>query len=816
MSGFNIKVVCRFRPQNKLEIDKGGFPTIEIDENGTRVTLKGETTSSFTFDKVFGMDTTQKDVFDYSIKSIVDDVTAGYNSTIFAYGKTDSGKTFTMMGADINDKNTKGITPRIIEQVFTRINNAPSNIKFTVKLSYMEIYMERVRDLFNPSNDDLTVYEDKTQGVYVNGLYEICVANRDETYQAITYTNMNTKSSHSHSIMVITIIQKDINTGAAKCSKLFLVDLASLKKVGKTNSSEQALEETKKVNKSLSTLHMVINALTDGKSGHVPYRNSKLTHILRESLGGNSRTTFIINCSPSSYNEANTISTLIFGVRAKAVKNKAKANADLSFAKLKALLKKSKTETITFQNYIAALEDEENSRRSGKASPEDKWDMLDEINKDDITTLPSEPNFKTIADDTCRPITPFVTLENDELEESLKREKKLVNQLAEKETELKNCEKLLESSKEEICHYKSQELSLHQENQQFIAEIAELRLQLQKLSAESKEKEINDDSLKETDESVSLTINDTAILRHYLSNAQESLNQYTKTIDSLQKENQALEKNKVEYESRLKKLEEDYEELFSKTVATSPENENTEEATSALKVDLETQYASKNEIQQQEIGELRLEVEELKQVISKKTEDILKLSQNLQSMKEANNSLLNIHSECDKKINYMRKTMDENSANLTAINEALVCKLQLSYEKESELEIVKNEAQEKYDYALKAGSELVEQNLSLKKEISIADRKLAARNERIQQLEALLQHSQEELIKQNRKLGEQINLLRERLQQATSLRSQRVVPVSFARIARPVRGGGGEAAPTDCQTNTLASSTEKNKRGSWI
>lgn len=104
----------------------------------------------------------------------------------------------------------------------------------------------------------------------------------------------------------------------------------------------------------------------------------------------------------------------------------------------------------------------------------------------------------------------------------------------------------------------------------------------------------------------------------------------------------------------------------------------------------------------------------------------------------------------------------------------------------------------------------------MKKEISIADRKLAARNERIQQLEALLQHSQEELIKQNRKLGEQINLLRERLQQATSLRSQRVVPVSFARIARPVRGGGGEAAPTDCQTNTLASSTEKNKRGSWI
>lgn len=132
---------------------------------------------------------------------------------------------------------------------------------------------------------------------------------------------------------------------------------------------------------------------------------------------------------------------------------------------------------------------------------------------------------------------------------------------------------------------------------------------------------------------------------------------------------------------------------------------------------METRYASKNEVQQQEIGELRLEVEELKQVISKKTEDILKLSQNLQSMKEANNSLLNIHSECDKKINYMRKTMDENSANLTAINEALVRKLQLSYEKEAELEIVKNEAQEKYDYALKAGSEA-------EKKVAILERSL--------------------------------------------------------------------------------------------
>ncbi|KAG1227905.1 hypothetical protein G6F35_002471 [Rhizopus arrhizus] len=713
--------------------------------------------------------------------------------------------------------------------------------------------------------------------------------------QAITYTNINTKNSHSHSIMVITIIQKNIDTGATKSSKIFLVDLASLKKVGKTNSSRQALEETKKVNKSLSTLHMVINSLADGKSGHIPYCNSKLTHILRESLGGNSRTTFIINCSPSSYNEADIISTLRLGVQAKAIKNKAMVNADLSFSKLKALLKKTKTETITFQNYIAAFESEENFQRSGNASPEDKWDMLDEINNYDFTTLPSAPNFKTIADDTSQPTTPFVMLENDELEESLKREKKLMNQLAEKETELKNREKLLESLKEEICFYKDQKLSLHQENQQMMTELTELRMQFEGLSFKCKEKEINGGSLKETDESVSLSIDEAATIRCYLSDALTSLDQQKKTIDSLQEENQALEtnkvelesyiekleqdcktleknevecesylvkleqshmalernkveresrlkkleqdykaleKNKIERESHLEKLEQDYKALLNRTVETSRENEN-EETISALK----ERFDSRNKIQQQEIEELRLGVVELKQVISKKTEDILKLSQDLQSMKEANNSLLDIHSECEEKINHMHKAMDENSANLTAINETLMSKLQLSYEKVAELEAAKNEVQEKYDNDLKASNskaqqqkvaileqnlkclrsvhvQVVEQNSCLKKEISMAERKLSARNEHIKKLEVLLQGAQEKLLNQYQKFEEELNLLRALLEQAKSSRSQNVMPVNFARIAKPLRGGG--AASTACQTNIPASSTERRKHGSWI
>lgn len=247
---------------------------------------------------------------------------------------------------------------------------------------------------------------------------------------------------------------------------------------------------------------MVINSLTDGKSSHIPYRDSKLTRILQESLGGNSRTTLIINCSPSSYNEAETISTLRFGMRAKSIKNKAKVNADLSPAELKALLKKVKSETITFQAYIAALEGEVTVWRGGNTLPEDKWVSMDKINKGDYSALPPASNFRasSVAEDASRPTTPSVVLEKDEREELLKRENELMDQIAEKETELANREKLLESLKEEMGYYKEQEAIVTKENQQMTSELSELRLQLQKISYESKENAINVDSLKEANQ----------------------------------------------------------------------------------------------------------------------------------------------------------------------------------------------------------------------------------------------------------------------------------------------------------------------------
>jgi kinesin family protein 5 len=247
----------------------------------------------------------------------------GYNGTIFAYGQTGAGKSYTMMG-DVENEELKGLTPRIVQNLFDNICNSSADLEFTVKVSFMEIYMERVKDLLNPQNDNLPVHEDKSKGVYVKGLLEVFVGSIGEVFEAMrrglssrasSSTNMNAESSRSHSIFVIHVTQKNTSTGSSKTGRLSMVDLAGSEKVGKTGATGQTLEEAKKINKSLSALGNVINSLTDGKSSHIPYRDSKLTRILQESLGGNSRTTLIINCSPSSCNDAETISTLRFGMR---------------------------------------------------------------------------------------------------------------------------------------------------------------------------------------------------------------------------------------------------------------------------------------------------------------------------------------------------------------------------------------------------------------------------------------------------------------------------------------------------------------------
>ena len=319
------------------------------------------------------MESTQREIYNEAIIPIIESVLEGFNGTVLAYGQTSSGKTHTMVGPSIEDPERQGIIPRMVKTVFEKIENASEDIEFTVKISMIEIYMEKIKDLLDPTKTNLKIHEDKIKGIYIQDVTEMYVGDDLEVYdimatgndnRAIGVTDMNKQSSRSHSIFIMTISQRNNSDFSTKTGKLFLVDLAGSEKVGKTNAKGQTLDEAKNINKSLTSLGLVINTLTDGKSSHIPYRDSKLTRVLQESLGGNSKTCLIITCSPSIFNEAETIGTLRFGKRAKQIKNKPKINKEVSVSELKLLLEKLEKTVEERDQKIVALEKSLNQANS--------------------------------------------------------------------------------------------------------------------------------------------------------------------------------------------------------------------------------------------------------------------------------------------------------------------------------------------------------------------------------------------------------------------------------------------------------------------
>jgi len=357
----NVQVVCRFRPENKLEKTTGDGRPVRF-ELPTTVHFLGGHENKFTFDYVFDPDGKQSDVFDKTARPFVKQILDGYNTTIFAYGQTGSGKSHTMMGK-LETQEDRGIIPRLTQEIFTGIAASPPGIEFTVKVSFIEIYMERLRDLMEPSKDNLKIREGN-RGVWIQDVSEIYVSSAEEVFdilnkgqenRSIASTRMNQESSRSHSVFMASVSQRNQSTGSKKSAKLFLVDLAGSEKIQKTEAQGQTLEEAKHINKSLSALGNVINALTEG-TAHVPYRDSKLTRLLSDSLGGNSKTCLITTCSPSIYNAEETLSTLRFGVRAKRIKNTPKVNAEKSIQEYKDLLAEADKKIAKQQDIIRLLE----------------------------------------------------------------------------------------------------------------------------------------------------------------------------------------------------------------------------------------------------------------------------------------------------------------------------------------------------------------------------------------------------------------------------------------------------------------------------
>ncbi|UMM21421.1 hypothetical protein L5515_003113 [Caenorhabditis briggsae] len=341
-----VKVVVRCRPISTTEKLQGHKIAVNCNDEDKAVTIKSvnqeEPQRTFYFDAVFSPNTDQMTVYNVAARPIVENVLKGYNGTIFAYGQTGTGKTFTMAG-ELEPMEMRGIIPNSFAHIFDHIAKCQHDTTFLVRVSYLEIYNEEIRDLLSKEHSGhLEIKERPDVGVYVRNLSNPTVENASKMQALMEFGNknrkvgataMNLESSRSHAMFTVTI--ESCRNGLVTQGKLQLVDLAGSERQSKTGAQGERLKEAAKINLSLSTLGNVISSLVDGKSTHVPYRNSKLTRLLQDSLGGNSKTVMIANVGPATYNYDETLSTLRYANRAKNIQNVAKINEDPKDAQLR-------------------------------------------------------------------------------------------------------------------------------------------------------------------------------------------------------------------------------------------------------------------------------------------------------------------------------------------------------------------------------------------------------------------------------------------------------------------------------------------------
>jgi len=345
----NIIVMIRVKPLNTSETSEKRC--ISVDKDTITVDIKGEP-KNFHFDYIAPENATQEEIFEKAGRPLADACMKGYNATVFAYGQTGAGKTFTVQGpiaAQVPNKEERhklrGLMQRVFDYMFTGMNKNKQdnpNIQYILKCSYLEIYQEVIIDLLDPQAENLHIREDIKRGVYVENLIEetaesvedlLEVVKRGKANRHVGATSMNKESSRSHSVLTLTLESKTMHDRVQNVlsSRFHIIDLAGSERQKLTDTAGEKLKEAGKINKSLSALGNVINSLVDisqGKSRHIHYRDSKLTFLLKDSLGGNSKTVIIANIAQNNISLAETLSTLNFAKRAKMIKNKAVVNED--------------------------------------------------------------------------------------------------------------------------------------------------------------------------------------------------------------------------------------------------------------------------------------------------------------------------------------------------------------------------------------------------------------------------------------------------------------------------------------------------------
>ncbi|KAJ8654209.1 hypothetical protein O0I10_010157 [Lichtheimia ornata] len=390
--GTNIQVVLRCRGRNEQEI-AANSPVIVEPKSKREVTLRlANKESSYSFDRVFGPEITQQEIYDEVAQPILDEMLLGYNCTIFAYGQTGTGKTYTMEG-DLEERDggfssQAGIIPRAVTKLFETLDNQGAD--YSVKVSLIELYNEELRDLLGQSNDNraLRIFEDQNgRGVIVQGMEESLISSASEALdvmqrgnknRSIAATRCNDKSSRSHCIFTLTVhIKETLPEGedVLKVGKLNLVDLAGSENINRSGAEYTRAREAGMINQSLLTLGRVINQLVD-HAQHVPYRESKLTRLLKDSLGGRTKTCIIATISVAKMNQEEIISTLDYAKRAKNIRNRPEANQrmnprvllreyEMTIERLKADLRASREQNGVYlsQQSYSLLTDENQSSK---------------------------------------------------------------------------------------------------------------------------------------------------------------------------------------------------------------------------------------------------------------------------------------------------------------------------------------------------------------------------------------------------------------------------------------------------------------------
>ncbi|KAI5749788.1 hypothetical protein M8J76_010202 [Diaphorina citri] len=494
----SVQVVVRCRPMNSSEISGGYDKVVDMWPNRGVIEISNpkedckEPKKIFTFDAVYDWNSKQSDLYDDMVRPLVCSVLDGFNGTIFAYGQTGTGKTYTMEGSK-ESAESKGVIPNSFDQIFSHIART-ENKQYLIRASYLEIYQEEIRDLLDKDQSKrYELRENPDSGVYVKNLQSYICKNVKEIEQVmqngnfnrtIGATNMNEHSSRSHAIFIITIemsdVREDSSMSQVRVGKLNLVDLAGSERQSKTGATGKRLKEASKINLSLSALGNVISALVDGKNIHVPYRDSKLTRLLQDSLGGNSKTLMIANIGPASYNYEESLTTLRYANRAKNIKNQPRVNEDPK----EALLREYQEEIQRLKNLLnqrtvqpsSKLNDENQTREEYLNEEEDKLNNKRKriMNENHLSDAEKQKLLQEV----------------ESKQKAIEAEKKYTEELAKRINSMES--KLLQGGKNIIDHTNEQQKALEKQK----AEICERKRRMIEMKQELDKKEESTEEIR--------------------------------------------------------------------------------------------------------------------------------------------------------------------------------------------------------------------------------------------------------------------------------------------------------------------------------